>query len=292
MSLVRLLTDKNPSMREYFSNGFFGKLAGTVLSMVEVAFFFGVVTLAFFVAMSSLFIGIRNHHNLGNAEESAETHLKTAHKYVDDAREYLARARAVAAARDAAKAPPTDATTQPTSAPSDEKIKETVSEGAKLGEKAGKLATEIENNRKGAYIRSDKLDRISAEAYTVAREAEELAYKGRDSLKKIKGGRKPSPTTMPAPPDEQSLGSFFISSPPFFKWSLFKIAVWMWFIQGGLYLLLVTVYWAPGDKGVNENELRALVLMMILTIVVLGIRYWEGVMGFVDTFLRIVGLKD
>ena len=38
------------------------------------------------------------------------------------------------------------------------------------------------------------------------------------------------------------------------------LPIWMWIVAAAGYLLLVTLYWAPGETTTNETELRGLVI--------------------------------
>jgi hypothetical protein len=42
------------------------------------------------------------------------------------------------------------------------------------------------------------------------------------------------------------------------------LPVWMWAVEIAAYLLLVTIYWAPGDPAQNRAELGGLVLFIVL----------------------------
>ncbi len=45
------------------------------------------------------------------------------------------------------------------------------------------------------------------------------------------------------------------------------LPVWMWALEIAGYLLLVTIYWAPGDPDQSRTELRGLVLFLVLAVV-------------------------
>jgi hypothetical protein len=68
---------------------------------------------------------------------------------------------------------------------------------------------------------------------------------------------------------------FFLASVWAFL-GLYKLAtthgvpVWGWILAGGVYLLIVTIYWAPGEKEENEAELLAFVLFLVATLLVGG----------------------
>ncbi|MHC4982141.1 MAG: hypothetical protein ACYTF6_03105 [Planctomycetota bacterium] len=57
-----------------------------------------------------------------------------------------------------------------------------------------------------------------------------------------------------------SLGSLFGALP-----------VWMWVIQGAVLLLLIVIYWTPGDEELNRIEVRSLVCFFVLALVAGGI---------------------
>jgi len=42
------------------------------------------------------------------------------------------------------------------------------------------------------------------------------------------------------------------------------LPVWMQILAGVLYLLLITLYWAPGDEQTNRTELRGFVLFLVV----------------------------
>jgi len=47
------------------------------------------------------------------------------------------------------------------------------------------------------------------------------------------------------------------------------LPAWMWIVSGLLYLLLITLYWAPSqDAQVNQAELRGFVLFLVVIAVV------------------------
>ena len=69
---------------------------------------------------------------------------------------------------------------------------------------------------------------------------------------------------------------------------LFFVPVWMWFIEIAGYLLLVTIYWVPGDEDSNRTEMRALVLTMVLACVGAGIYFRGTVVHLARTFWKIV----
>ena len=89
---------------------------------------------------------------------------------------------------------------------------------------------------------------------------------------------------------DESISRLFTSSYPFADLGelLFLVPVWMWFVQVAGYLLLVTIYWAPGDEGINRTEMRALVLTMVLACLVAGICFHRTVAHLAQTFWKIV----
>jgi hypothetical protein len=69
------------------------------------------------------------------------------------------------------------------------------------------------------------------------------------------------------------------------------LPVWMWAMELLGYLLLVTIYWAPGEQGLNRAELGGLVIFLIVTAVgsLAWVNYRYGAVGnAVTTFWRIV----
>jgi len=251
-------------------------IRNTVLSMVEVIVFFCVITVVFFVGVSSLFVGIRNQARLSRATGQAE-------KYAVDTQEIIEKAKALTM-KAAASRPADEAAAAAVVA----KLK---AEAGALVESAEKLFKNVLANRKTAPIATRELDEATKRAAALARKAELAARKALAAVEPPKKAAPPAdtqPVELAEVPD-QSLGSFFQSGLPFFKWSLFaEVPVWMWFVQGALYLLLVTIYWAPGEEAANETELRALVLTMVLALVVGGIYYRDTVVKLARTFWDIV----
>ena len=89
---------------------------------------------------------------------------------------------------------------------------------------------------------------------------------------------------------------FFAASVGAF-YGLYKLAtsagvpVWGWILAGAAYLLIVTIYWAPGDKDQNEAELRAFVLFLVMALVVGGVLlewFYQGLSGTAKTFWGIL----
>ena len=89
---------------------------------------------------------------------------------------------------------------------------------------------------------------------------------------------------------DESISRLFTSSYPFADLGemLLLVPAWMWFVQVAGYLLLVTIYWAPGDEGINRTEIRALVLTMVLACLVAGIYFHHTVAQLAQTFWKIV----
>lgn len=92
------------------------------------------------------------------------------------------------------------------------------------------------------------------------------------------------------------IAAFFAASVGAF-YGLYKLAttrgvpVWMWILAGGAYLLIVTIYWAPGEKEDNEVELRAFVLFLVVALVVGGVlleSFFGAVSGTAKTFWGIL----
>ncbi len=69
------------------------------------------------------------------------------------------------------------------------------------------------------------------------------------------------------------------------------LPVWMWAVELAGYLLLVTIYWAPGDSSLDRAELGGLVIFLVVAVVGglawLDYRY-RAVREAAETFWRIV----
>jgi len=72
-----------------------------------------------------------------------------------------------------------------------------------------------------------------------------------------------APATAPATQAAEGSRSWLVSTP-----------VWMWIVAGAGYVLLVTLYWAPGDQQLDDAELRAFGVFVV-TVVVVGLLYLE-----------------
>lgn len=82
------------------------------------------------------------------------------------------------------------------------------------------------------------------------------------------------------------------------KWDLLRypadwvasLPVWVWILQAGGFLLLITIYWTPRDKRINDAQVRGLV-MFLLTAALIGILYVQitskGITGTASLFNRI-----
>ena len=71
----------------------------------------------------------------------------------------------------------------------------------------------------------------------------------------------------------------------------YEVPVWGWILAGAAYLLIVTVYWAPGEKEDNEAELAGFVLFLAISAVVGGVllESWFGALsGAVKTFWEVL----
>jgi len=66
--------------------------------------------------------------------------------------------------------------------------------------------------------------------------------------------------------------AYFLGLPRLYQ-ALFGGAApgWLWFVLGLLYLLIVTIWWSPGEQADNDVELRALTVVFLLAIVVAGV---------------------
>lgn len=69
----------------------------------------------------------------------------------------------------------------------------------------------------------------------------------------------------------------------------YLLPVWMWIVTGVLYLLLITLYWVPGDEETNRAELRGFVLFLVAAAAV-GAIYVQVQYGLVsETFAKLFG---
>jgi len=70
------------------------------------------------------------------------------------------------------------------------------------------------------------------------------------------------------------------------------VPIWMWILVGLGYLLLIKIYWAPGDEAANESELKGFVLFALLGLVAGGIYIqakYSGISMVARTFWGIFG---
>ncbi len=49
------------------------------------------------------------------------------------------------------------------------------------------------------------------------------------------------------------------------------LPIWGWILLGAAYLVLVTIWWSPGEKADNEKELLAFAIVAAGTVIVGGI---------------------
>ena len=63
------------------------------------------------------------------------------------------------------------------------------------------------------------------------------------------------------------------------------VPIWVWVLMGGLYLLIVTVYWLPGEKPSNDTELLAFVIV-IAAVLVVGAVYAETKYDILSNLVR------
>ena len=56
------------------------------------------------------------------------------------------------------------------------------------------------------------------------------------------------------------------------KYSLSSAAMpgWVWLVMGLLYLLIVTIYWSPGEEAYNDRELLAFVIVVLAALMAFG----------------------
>ena len=64
--------------------------------------------------------------------------------------------------------------------------------------------------------------------------------------------------------------------------------IWMWIVMGAVYLMIVTVWWTPGDEKANNAELIALAVAACGAAVVGAIIFHEQVVGIVKEFWNIM----
>jgi len=70
------------------------------------------------------------------------------------------------------------------------------------------------------------------------------------------------------------------------------VPVWMWILMGLGYLLLITIYWAPGEEATSQSELKGFVLFVLVGLVVGGIYIqlkYQGITMVAETFWGIFG---
>jgi hypothetical protein len=68
------------------------------------------------------------------------------------------------------------------------------------------------------------------------------------------------------------------------------VPVWMWILMGLGYLLLITIYWAPGEAATSQSELRGFVLFVLVGLVAGGIYIqlkYQGITMVAETFRGI-----
>ncbi|MCE5325138.1 MAG: hypothetical protein LLG01_01865 [Planctomycetaceae bacterium] len=281
----------------------------TMLSMVEVALFFGVLSVLYFVGISSLYVTVRNHQALKEGIEQAQKYSGPQEKYSGadvfeqeprSAREMVAAAKKLLAAvppaapAPAEKAPATRATAAASEAVALSAQAEKIdSQARKIADLAAVMMRNIASNYNTAPVVSQEFRNATEQAAQEARQAQELALRihtlvapGSPYVVKIQA--------LELQKDDvprKQLANFFSSknAPRFFEWSLFtEVPVWLWFVQGGVYLLLVTIYWAPVGEGVNEIELRALVLTMLAALIAAAAANFALVSGLAETFWNII----
>jgi len=69
------------------------------------------------------------------------------------------------------------------------------------------------------------------------------------------------------------------------------IPVWLWVVLAVGYLLIVTVWWSPGDEKANNTELIALAVVVVVAAIAGGIfveHKYGGISGTWDTFWQIL----
>lgn len=58
------------------------------------------------------------------------------------------------------------------------------------------------------------------------------------------------------------------------------LPAWMWILEGLGYLLLVTIYWAPGDQRVDESEMRGFVIFVVAALAAVAV--WLQMHGYLS----------
>lgn len=61
------------------------------------------------------------------------------------------------------------------------------------------------------------------------------------------------------------------------------LPAWMWIIEGGVYMLLITVYWAPGERLVNDSEVMAFAIFLLLAALTFAVFNYGAVSSVGDT---------
>jgi len=67
-----------------------------------------------------------------------------------------------------------------------------------------------------------------------------------------------------------------------------SLPIWMWLVLGIVYILIVTVWWVPGDEEANRKELIALTIVSSAMIVALAVIYRQHVGQIAETFYEIM----
>jgi hypothetical protein len=63
------------------------------------------------------------------------------------------------------------------------------------------------------------------------------------------------------------------------------LPAWMWILEGLGYLLVITIYWAPGDQGLDETELRGFVVFLVTALVAVAV--WLQMRGYLSQLAGI-----
>ena len=69
------------------------------------------------------------------------------------------------------------------------------------------------------------------------------------------------------------------------------VPVWVWIVLGALYLLIVTIWWAPGADADNETELHAMAIVFAVVLLAGAVyaEYQHGaVSGVASEFWEIL----
>ena len=66
------------------------------------------------------------------------------------------------------------------------------------------------------------------------------------------------------------------------------LPVWMWILQGAGFLLLITIYWSPGDEASDRTEVLGLILFLLTVVGFLGLYHWRFLGDLAATYWQIL----